>query len=127
MVGDGHGSCAMKCGHCKAGLVAHVGAKAGLFHCNGCGCCFEADRKTVRAGHERCRELPPGIGVQEPPVAKERAERTEEAGVLSAEEPVLSDGVAEPTVTVTEVPVEKSKGTGAVNGRRALTGEMAGD
>jgi transcription initiation factor TFIIIB Brf1 subunit/transcription initiation factor TFIIB len=46
----------MNCPHCKTELVEHLeeSAKQGAQHCNGCGCCFEADGKTPRPGVPLC-------------------------------------------------------------------------
>lgn len=41
------------CPHCGNQLVAHKGVNTGFFHCNSCGCCFDANGGQ-REGHPVC-------------------------------------------------------------------------
>lgn len=52
----------MNCPHCKTELTPHEVdeglAKYGALHCDGCGCCFQADGETPREGVPVCAQEP---------------------------------------------------------------------
>ena len=72
----------MTCNHCDGELVKHDEldeAKAGMKHCDTCGCCFLSDGKTLRPGHTPCKTLSERELVEYEQRLKDEADEVENA------------------------------------------------